>query len=106
MRSRGCSKVQEKGWTLIPLDIHLRDGRAKVEIGLAHGKKLYDNRESIAKHEHDREMRRAVKDMLIEVEVGDITANGGQRIAEAEINILRLRHSLSPIRCDISCHSL
>ena len=57
-------KVQEKGWTLVPLDIHLRDGRAKVELGLARGKKLYDKRESIAKRDYDREMRRAIKDML------------------------------------------
>ena len=58
------AKIKEKGWTLIPLEIHLRDGRAKVEIGLARGKKLYDKRESIAKHDYDREMRRALKDML------------------------------------------
>ena len=62
--ARLSGKVQEKGWTLIPLDIHLRDGRAKVEIGLAHGKKLYDKRESIAKRDYDREMQRAMKDMM------------------------------------------
>ncbi|HRX03111.1 MAG: SsrA-binding protein SmpB [Anaerolineae bacterium] len=56
-------KIQEKGWTLIPLQIHLRNGRAKVQLGLARGKKLYDKRDSIAKHDHDREMRRALKEM-------------------------------------------
>ncbi len=62
--ARLASKVQEKGWTLVPLEIHLRDGRAKVEIGLARGKKLYDKRESIAKRDTDREIRRALKDMM------------------------------------------
>jgi SsrA-binding protein len=62
--ARLTAKVQEKGWTLVPLDIHLRDGRAKVELGLARGKKLYDKRESIAKRDSDRDMRRALKDMM------------------------------------------
>lgn len=56
------SRVQEKGWTLVPLDIHLRDGRAKVLLGIARGKKQYDKRETIAKRDYDREMQRAVKD--------------------------------------------
>ncbi len=62
--ARLTSKVQEKGWTLVPLQMHLRDGRAKVELGLARGKKLYDKREAIAKKDYDREMQRAVKAML------------------------------------------
>lgn len=61
--NRLAGKMQEKGWTLVPLRIYLRNGRAKVELGLARGKKLYDKRDSIAKHDHDREMRRALKDM-------------------------------------------
>ena len=59
---RLVSRVQEKGWTLVPLDIHLRDGRAKVQIGIARGKKQYDKRETIAKRDFDRELQRAVKD--------------------------------------------
>ncbi len=59
-----AGKVQERGYTLVPLRVYLKDGRAKVELGLARGKKLYDKRESIAKRDYDREMRRAVKDML------------------------------------------
>ncbi|MER2600245.1 MAG: SsrA-binding protein SmpB [Caldilineales bacterium] len=59
---RLASRVQEKGWTLVPLDIHLRDGRAKVQIGIARGKKQYDKRETIAKRDFDRELQRAVKD--------------------------------------------
>lgn len=58
-----AGRVQEKGWTLIPLRVYLRDGLAKVELGLARGKRLYDKRETIAKRDYDREMRRAVKDM-------------------------------------------
>lgn len=58
------SRVQEKGWTLVPLDIHLRDGRAKVQIGLARGKKQYDKRETIAKRDSDRELQRTIKEML------------------------------------------
>jgi SsrA-binding protein len=57
-------KVQERGYTLVPLRVYLKQGRAKVELGLARGKKLYDKRESIAKRDFDREMRRAVKDMV------------------------------------------
>ncbi len=62
--ARLLSRVQEKGWTLVPLDIHLRDGRAKVQLGIARGKKQYDKRETIAKRDYDREMQRAVKEML------------------------------------------
>ena len=56
-----ASKVAEKGLTLIPLRIYLKDNRAKVEIALAKGKKLYDKRESIVRREVEREMGRAVK---------------------------------------------
>lgn len=62
--NRLTGKVQERGYTLVPLRVYLRDGRAKVELGLARGKKLYDKRDSIAKRDSDREMRRAVKDVF------------------------------------------
>jgi SsrA-binding protein len=55
-----AGKADEAGWTLIPLSLYFKDGRAKVEIGLARGKKTYDKRQAIAKREADREMRRAV----------------------------------------------
>ena len=58
-----AGRVQEKGWTLVPLRIYLRSGIAKVELGLARGKRQYDKRQTIAKRDYDREMRRAVKDM-------------------------------------------
>ncbi len=55
------SKVSEKGLTLLPLKLYIKDSRAKVEIALAKGKKLYDKRESIARRETDREIGRVVK---------------------------------------------
>ncbi len=54
-------RVQEKGLTLVPLRVYLKKNRAKVEIGLARGKKLYDKRDAIAKRETEREIQRATK---------------------------------------------
>ena len=54
-------KVRERSHTLVPLRIYLRDGLAKVEIGLARGKREYDKRETIAKRDAEREMRRGLK---------------------------------------------
>ena len=59
---RLASRVQEKGLTLIPLKMYLKKNRAKLEIGLARGKKLYDKRDAIAKRDTAREMDRAVKE--------------------------------------------
>ncbi len=56
-----ASKVAERGLTLIPLRIYLKDNRAKVEVALAKGKKLYDKRDSIARRETEIEMGRAMK---------------------------------------------
>ena len=55
------SKVLEKGLTLIPLKVYIKDSIAKVEIALARGKKLYDKRESITRREIEREIGRATK---------------------------------------------
>jgi SsrA-binding protein len=55
------SKVLEKGLTLVPLKLYIKDSIAKVEVALAKGKKLYDKRESIARRETEREIGRAVK---------------------------------------------
>ena len=55
------SKVLEKGLTLVPLKLYIKDSIAKVEIALAKGKKLYDKRESIARRETEREIGRAIK---------------------------------------------
>jgi len=51
-------KVSEKGHTVIPLSLYFVKGRAKVEIGLAKGKKSWDKRQSIAEREFDREKQR------------------------------------------------
>jgi SsrA-binding protein len=55
------SKVAEKGLTLVPTRLYLKDNLAKVEIALAKGKKLYDKREVITRRETDRELARVVK---------------------------------------------
>ena len=55
------SKVSEKGLTLLPLKLYIKDSIAKVEVALGRGKKLYDKRESIARREVDREIGRAMK---------------------------------------------
>ena len=56
------SKVAERGWTIVPLRIYLKEGRAKVEIALARGKRLYDKRDAVAERDMDRDLQRAVKD--------------------------------------------
>ena len=56
-----ASKVAEKGLTLVPTRIYLKDSLAKVEVALARGKKLYDKRESIARRETEREIERVLK---------------------------------------------
>lgn len=54
-------KVRQKGATIIPLRIYLKDGKAKIEIALAKGKRHYDKREEIAKRDAQREMDRRYK---------------------------------------------
>ena len=54
-------KIAEKGYTLVPLQVYFKDGRAKVEIGLAKGKKLYDKRQDIAKKDQRREAEKELK---------------------------------------------
>ena len=53
-------KVREKGYTLIPLALYFKDGRAKVEIGLGRGKKSYDKRQAIAERTAKREAEVAI----------------------------------------------
>ncbi|MFN2225119.1 MAG: SsrA-binding protein SmpB [Anaerolineae bacterium] len=59
---RLSSRVQEKGYTIVPTQLYLKDGRAKVEIALAKGKKLHDKRQTIAKRESKRQVERAIKE--------------------------------------------
>ena len=56
------SKVAERGWTIVPLRMYLKDGRAKVEIALVRGKRLYDKQDAVAERDMDRDMLRDVKD--------------------------------------------
>jgi len=59
MRLQG--KIAQKGYTLIPLKIYFKDGRAKVEVGLAKGKREYEKRESVKEREANREIEKAMK---------------------------------------------
>lgn len=52
------NESRKKGVTIIPVSVYLKDGRAKVEIALAKGKKLYDKRQAIAKRDAQREIER------------------------------------------------
>lgn len=54
-------KTQEKGLTLVPIRVYLRQGRIKIELAVARGKKLYDKRETERRKEADREARAAMK---------------------------------------------
>lgn len=60
--SRLLGKVQQKGLTLIPLSVYLKGGRAKVEVGLARGKRDYDRREDIAKRTAERDVQREMSE--------------------------------------------
>ncbi len=54
-------KAQQKGYTLIPLRLYFRHGVAKIELGVARGKKAYDKREDIARRDAERQIAKAVK---------------------------------------------
>ena len=54
--------VMRQGYTLIPLELYFRDGRVKVQLGLCKGKQLHDKRDSLAKRDSDREIRRALRE--------------------------------------------
>jgi SsrA-binding protein len=54
-------KVKKENYTIVPLQLYLVNGFAKLEIGLAKGKKLHDKRDDIAKRSQDRDMQRAMK---------------------------------------------
>lgn len=60
--SKLIGQTKIKGLTLIPLNVHLRNGFAKVELGLARGKKLYDKRQTAAKRDAQREIQRRIKE--------------------------------------------
>jgi SsrA-binding protein len=55
--------TEQKGHTLVPLRVYFKDGRAKLELALARGKRAYDKRQALAKRDADREAERALKGM-------------------------------------------
>ena len=59
--SRLRAKVAERGLTLVPLRLYFKNGRVKVELGVARGKRRYDKREAIRRREQDREIQRAAR---------------------------------------------
>ncbi len=59
---RLISRVYERGYTIVPVRLYLKNGRAKVEIALARGKRKYDKRQAIAKRDAQRDVERAMRD--------------------------------------------
>ncbi len=59
---RLIGKTKEEGLTLVPLRLYFKRGKAKVELAVAKGKKLYDKREALAKKDEARRVQRAIKD--------------------------------------------
>ena len=60
--NRIISKLRENGMTAIPLQVYLERGRAKVEIGVAKGKRQFDKRADLAKRDAKRQIERALKE--------------------------------------------
>jgi SsrA-binding protein len=58
--NRLIGKTRDAGATLVPMSLYFKDGRAKVEIALAHGKKSYDKRQALAERQAGREIQRAL----------------------------------------------
>ncbi|MBK8026019.1 MAG: SsrA-binding protein SmpB [Chloroflexi bacterium] len=56
------SRMRERGYAVVPTMVFLQRGRAKIEIALAKGKKLYDKRADVAKRDSDRQIRQALKE--------------------------------------------
>ncbi len=59
---RLISRVRERGYTIVPLSLYLKHGIAKIEIGLAKGKRKYDKRQAIAERESRRRIQRAISE--------------------------------------------
>ncbi len=61
---RLIGKIEEQGLTLVPLSIYFKNGYAKIELGLARGRKLHDKRHEIAKRDVNRDIQREIKSKL------------------------------------------
>lgn len=55
---RLTGKISERGYTLVPLRLYIKDGKAKLEVGLAHGRRKYDKRRELAERDAEREIAR------------------------------------------------
>jgi len=55
------TKSREKGYSVIPIKLYIKDGLAKIEIGLSRGKKLHDKREDLKRKDQDMRMRKTIK---------------------------------------------
>lgn len=64
---RLMGKVKEKGYTIIPLRVYFKNGKAKVEIALARGKKAHDRREELRQRDLERQLRRELKEGKIKL---------------------------------------
>ena len=60
--ARIAGRVNERGFAVVPTKVYFKDGRAKVEIGLARGKKLYDKRADLARKDAQRDVERSLKE--------------------------------------------
>jgi SsrA-binding protein len=60
--NRLIDRVSTRGYTIVPTLLYLKEGRAKLEIALARGKRQYDKREAIAKRDSDRQVARAIRE--------------------------------------------
>ncbi len=58
---RIAQRVRERGYTVVPTKVYFKDGRAKIEIGLARGKKLYDKRQDMAERDAKRDVERVLR---------------------------------------------
>jgi len=58
---RIAQRVRERGYTVVPTKVYFKDGRAKIEIGMARGKKLYDKRHDMAERDAKRDVERALR---------------------------------------------
>jgi SsrA-binding protein len=59
--ARFAGRAAERGFTLVPLELYFKEGRAKIQLGLARGKKSHDKRETIRERDSEREIQRAVR---------------------------------------------
>ena len=55
-------QIKVKGYTLVPLQVYFKNGKVKIEVGLAKGKKLYDKREDLKRKDQKRDIERSIKD--------------------------------------------